>query len=187
MLHLGMLSECHTATKVNTKDIRIGSQRQPLMGLMITQHTGQPRCPKSRMAIKHGCRRTRLETHFYTQVSKLHWTRRCYSINRVADPYIGLPTSAWNAYLKATGATYSEQRGTFGDGLPAFVTEAQFAKMQPLHLKLANNKTFTITRDAQILPRSFTASTEFGGTPGRIYLAVFGAYPVRVKYEVSDN
>lgn len=50
--------------------------------------------------------------------------------------------------------------------------------MQPLHLKLPNNKTLTITRDAQILPRSFTASSEFGGASGRIYLAVYQSYGV---------
>lgn len=85
-------------------------------------------------------------------------------------PISDCPLMHGNAYLQATGASIpDDELGTFGDFTPPFVTEAQFATMQPLHLKLAKNKTLTITRDAQILPRNFTGSPEFGGTPGRSF------------------
>lgn len=90
----------------------------------------------------------------------------------IGSPLTILPQGAWDVYAQQTGASYSEDEFSFENGLGNYVTEAQYAKMQPLHFKVANNKTITLTRDAQILPRSITGSPTFGGIPGRIYLSV---------------
>jgi hypothetical protein len=70
---------------------------------------------------------------------------------------------AYQRYVKATGAQWSNSTGTL------YVTPAQYKKLQPLYFKVGDSS-FELTPNAQIWPRSL--NTAVHGKKDLIYLTV---------------
>ncbi|KIK55670.1 hypothetical protein GYMLUDRAFT_47635 [Collybiopsis luxurians FD-317 M1] len=74
-----------------------------------------------------------------------------------------LTTSAFNSYIKSTGAVLDNNTGLYK------VTTAQFNALQNLNFNIGGT-TFSLTPNAQIFPRSL--NTDIGGSASSIYLIV---------------
>ncbi|KAI0797341.1 aspartic peptidase A1 [Irpex lacteus] len=79
-----------------------------------------------------------------------------------------LSTSAYNSYVNVTGATFDEDVGLLS--IPA----EDYKKLESLYFRIGS-KTFELTSNAQIWPRSLNA--QIGGATDKVYLVISDAGP----------